>query len=210
MPSESPTTTLTATQTKLVLAALALFAKHGIESVSIRQIVRAAEQSNESAVHYHFGGKDALLAAVLEYIGSQLAPLQALAMAELEAIARERLPTVRETVAHGVMPFVTFYAQSPDGRKSLRFLSRLIWQSQEQDLQLLVAKLWPYYMRIEQYLVQALPDKPQAALRLHGILAASNLLHNLADTRMLRSQSTLGIGHLLNDRPDLLVEYFID
>jgi AcrR family transcriptional regulator len=210
MPPEPSPPLLTATQTKLVLAALGLFAKHGIASVTIRQIVRAAEQSNESAVHYHFGGKDELLAAIFDYIDSQLAPLQAKSLAELDTIALERLPTVKETVTQGIMPFVTFYAQSPIGPRSLRFLSRLLWQAQDQEMMLLVAKLWPYYARIEHFLVQALPDKPQDALRLHCILAAFNLLHNLADTRLLRSQSSLGISHLLNDRPDLLIEYFID
>ncbi|HET6788217.1 MAG TPA: helix-turn-helix domain-containing protein, partial [Aquabacterium sp.] len=55
------------TPTKLVEAALSLFARHGIEAVSIRQITLAAGQSNESAVHYHFRNKAGLIAAVLDY-----------------------------------------------------------------------------------------------------------------------------------------------
>ena len=46
-------------------AAEGLFAEHGYESVSIRAI-NAAAGVNPAAVHYHFGSKEALVAAILE------------------------------------------------------------------------------------------------------------------------------------------------
>ena len=42
-----------------------LFAEHGLDNVSIREIVRASGQSNLSAAHYHFGSRDALVGALL-------------------------------------------------------------------------------------------------------------------------------------------------
>jgi AcrR family transcriptional regulator len=54
------------TRDKLLDAAARLFAERGIESVSIAEIVREAGQRNASAVHYHFGGRDEILLAVLE------------------------------------------------------------------------------------------------------------------------------------------------
>jgi AcrR family transcriptional regulator len=55
----------TATRDKLLDAATALFAERGVADVSLAEIVRAAEQRNASAVHYHFGGKDQVLEAIL-------------------------------------------------------------------------------------------------------------------------------------------------
>ena len=59
MPDPSPT------RQRLLDAAARLYAERGIENVSIAEIVRAADQRNASAVHYHFGGRDDLLQALL-------------------------------------------------------------------------------------------------------------------------------------------------
>jgi AcrR family transcriptional regulator len=50
-----------------VLAAERLFAAHGLDGVSLRQIGAAAGNANNSAVQYHFGSKDQLVQAILEY-----------------------------------------------------------------------------------------------------------------------------------------------
>ena len=55
----------TATREKLLDAATALFAERGVADVSLAEIVRAADQRNASAVHYHFGGKDQMVEAIL-------------------------------------------------------------------------------------------------------------------------------------------------
>ncbi len=41
--------------------ALQLFAKHGVEGVSVRDILAAADQRSGGSLHYHFGGKDGLV-----------------------------------------------------------------------------------------------------------------------------------------------------
>ncbi len=50
----------------LLLAAERLFAEHGLEAVSMRQIVDAAGQANNYAVQHHFGDRDGLIRAILE------------------------------------------------------------------------------------------------------------------------------------------------
>jgi AcrR family transcriptional regulator len=54
------------TRDKLLDAAARLFAERGIDNVSIAEIVRAAGQRNSSALHYHFGSRDAVLVALFE------------------------------------------------------------------------------------------------------------------------------------------------
>lgn len=53
------------TKRDLVAAAERLFAGHGIEAPSLREITRDAGQRNTSALQYHFGDRNELLRAVL-------------------------------------------------------------------------------------------------------------------------------------------------
>jgi AcrR family transcriptional regulator len=55
----------TATDERVLEVAIRLFAEHGYNGTSIRQITRAAD-ANLGAVTYHFGGKRALYGAALE------------------------------------------------------------------------------------------------------------------------------------------------
>lgn len=55
-----------ATRGKLLDSALRLWAERGVEVVTLAEIQAAAGQRNASALHYHFGSRDGLLAAVFE------------------------------------------------------------------------------------------------------------------------------------------------
>ena len=57
---------------RIVLAAERLFAIHGIEGASLRQISIEAGFSNNSAVHYYFGSKEGLIAAIFRHRLPQL------------------------------------------------------------------------------------------------------------------------------------------
>jgi len=70
------------TKEQIVLAAEGLFAEHGIEGVSLRQIGAAAGNGNNSAVQYHFGTKERLVLAVFEYRLPRLRERRDLLLAE--------------------------------------------------------------------------------------------------------------------------------
>jgi AcrR family transcriptional regulator len=55
------------TKEQLVLTAERLFALHGVDGVSLRQISAEAGNANNSAVQYHFGSKEHLVQAIFEY-----------------------------------------------------------------------------------------------------------------------------------------------
>jgi AcrR family transcriptional regulator len=57
---------------RIVFAAERLFARHGIDGVSLRQISVEAGSSNNSAVHYHFGSKEGLIGAIFRHRLPQL------------------------------------------------------------------------------------------------------------------------------------------
>src|SRR5690349_4861042 len=43
-----------------------LFARDGVEQVALTRIVSSSGQKNRSALHYHFGSREAVVAAVLD------------------------------------------------------------------------------------------------------------------------------------------------
>nr|WP_308301378.1 SDR family NAD(P)-dependent oxidoreductase [Frankia sp. Mgl5] len=55
------------TKEQIVRAAERLFAAHGLDGISLRQIGAAAGNGNNSAVQYHFGSRDQLVQAIFEY-----------------------------------------------------------------------------------------------------------------------------------------------
>jgi AcrR family transcriptional regulator len=70
------------TKEQIVLVAERLFAEHGIEGVSLRQIGAEAGNGNNSAVQYHFGSKDKLVHAVFEHRLPRLRERRDLLLAE--------------------------------------------------------------------------------------------------------------------------------
>ena len=58
------------TRQRLLVAAVSVFAQKGYEAAGIREIARAA-QVNSAMVQYHFGGKDGLYRAALDFLFDQ-------------------------------------------------------------------------------------------------------------------------------------------
>jgi AcrR family transcriptional regulator len=61
-----PTSAQESSRDRLIAAAERLFAERGIDSVSLREILRESGVKHATAIQYHFGGKDGVVAAVLE------------------------------------------------------------------------------------------------------------------------------------------------
>jgi AcrR family transcriptional regulator len=113
------------TRLALIYAAERLFAEQGLQRTSLRQINQEAGQRNESAIHYHFGSREAVIAAILDLRTKPVneerlrmlnaardaaagAPLSSLALAEIFV-----LPLARSIVA------------APGGNHYARFLTQL-------------------------------------------------------------------------------------
>lgn len=103
-------------------AARTLFAERGVEGVSMREIGRAAGNRNTNAVQYHFGGRDALVAAVLRPHHDQVAARRA---ALLDAIDDDPTPTLRAVAGGLVRPSAAMLDDGP-GREYLRIVAELI------------------------------------------------------------------------------------
>lgn len=199
-----------ATRDNIIRAALTLFAKHGIDGVSLRQIVAAAGQSNPSAVHYHFQSKDGLLSAVVDHVNEQLQPLQRQAMDALFAAQAQGGLTVRELVSTAIMPFVTLYASSYEGRMAIRFLSRLTWQRDVVGQSRLFDSAWSYWRDVVVVLHALMPQQSIDVLMHRGVLVGCTLLHGLADMSILSRQTSFGLSDMFKEHPLVLLDHLCD
>lgn len=70
---------------QLKAAALRLFAEHGVDAVTVRQIAEAAGQKNHASVGYHFGSKEDLVRAVIVHGAKLIDELRNRMLDEMEA-----------------------------------------------------------------------------------------------------------------------------
>jgi AcrR family transcriptional regulator len=110
------------TRERLILAAEKLFAEKGIDAVSLRQINAAAGQKNASAAHYHFGSKEALIAAVYDYRIARVNARRLALMAALDAAPSR--PDLRALVAAVVTPMVEEIETARGGKNYIRFAAQ--------------------------------------------------------------------------------------
>jgi TetR/AcrR family transcriptional regulator, regulator of cefoperazone and chloramphenicol sensitivity len=110
------------TRESLIRAGERLFAAQGVDGAQTRDIVRAAGQANDSAVHYHFRSRRGLLLAIC---GKHVAAMEPPRLGWLAEVAGAggggELPTVVEAV---VAPTAA-RLHTEDGRDFLRIVAQL-------------------------------------------------------------------------------------
>src|ERR1700681_2652076 len=62
------------TKSQIKAAAQTLFARRGVDGVTVQEIVTAAGQRNNAALHYHFGSKEELIREMLDEIEARGGP----------------------------------------------------------------------------------------------------------------------------------------
>ena len=100
--SASSVTGELSTRTALLRAGERLFAELGIGPTSTRAILREAGQRNESALQYHFGGREGLVDALYAERGAQVGEERERMLAELDASGDTQ--DVRRLCAVAVLP----------------------------------------------------------------------------------------------------------
>lgn len=107
------------TRQSLIGAAETLFARHGIEGVSLNIITRAARQSNRNAIQYHFGGKNGLVQAIFDKHSPGIAQRRADLIDEMVAA---KLPTEVIVATAMVQPLIE-KLDDPDGGEAFIHIS---------------------------------------------------------------------------------------
>ena len=156
------------TKEQLVITAERLFAVHGIDSVSLRQICTEAGNANNSAVQYHFGTKDRLLQAIFEYRIPHLMARRNLLAAEASAGAK--YDDIRTALMVQFLPLVE--QAETEGSYYLGFVTQLNHQrAGDHPYWRLPADYRTNVERYRVHLHELLPNLPPA-LRWHRIQIA--------------------------------------
>src|SRR3954452_21436671 len=108
------------TSERIIVVAEQLYADHGLDAVSLRQIAEAAGQKNHAVVQYHFGTKEQLLRAIVHYRTEAAQDERRLALDALERDGRQY--DVRGLLDAAFVPLVR--SQPPDSNY-LRFVVAL-------------------------------------------------------------------------------------
>lgn len=111
------------TRLAIIEAAEQLFARHGVDGVSMRDVAAAAGQLNNSAVQYHFGGRDNLLLAVFRY---RMGDINQARRAHLTAIDQQgRGGEPRALFEAIILPIAEFIRTQGEDSHYARFLARV-------------------------------------------------------------------------------------
>lgn len=116
--------TKTTSRDELMREAERLFGTHGVEAVTLRDIVRAAGHRNESAVQYHFGSKSKLVDAVVAERLKHIEARRIVMMQRIEADGATR--DAARLMAAFVEPLADEVLNEPGGEDYIRFLAQAI------------------------------------------------------------------------------------
>ncbi len=126
--AQQPQTTLE----QLIVTAERLYAEHGIDAVSARQIAEAAGQKNSSAVNYHFGGKQQLLTAIIDYRVKPMARTRQMALGTLKAQGKQK--DLKALVTALVQPYAEQLLYPAEENHYVLLASQLCTRQQGIDL----------------------------------------------------------------------------
>lgn len=185
-----------ATRQQLIDAAARAFAEDGVYTASLVEITRQADQKNRGAVHYHFGGRDGLLVAVLEEHASFLAQREG----ELLEIARQRPASdVASVIEAVVRPAVELAETGERGRAYLAIVGQLV-EADQDTISPEVAAALQHTGGYEVYAVLAerIPPMDEALLNERFALVTAFILGSVA--RRARASAGPGRRQLSADR----------
>jgi AcrR family transcriptional regulator len=160
------------TRARLLDAAEQLFAERGLDAVSVRDITELAD-ANTAAIHYHFGSKQDLIAAILER--------RAAAMGQrreelLDRLDEQEVVELRDVVQAMVQPTAELVAEGTGGRNYVAFLAAL---GSHAELVALVIDVYdPYTERCLRTLAKVTPDLPDD-VRLQRFAVGKDLVNRL-------------------------------
>jgi len=152
---------MSATRERILDAAEELFAEHGIEATSLRAIVARAGV-NLAAIHYYFGSKSALLAAVIH---RRVGPVNQERLRQLEAYERRyrRVPLPKILDAF-FDPMIELLTDPAGGQRMLQLIGRLMTEPGYLAGEIVPQEFGPVRERFLAAFRKALPRVPEEEL----------------------------------------------
>src|SRR6266404_8484963 len=145
------------TKNQIKAAAQMLFAQRGVDGVTVQEIVNAAGQRNNAALHYHFGSKEELIRQMVVDGAAVLDRRRREMLDEIEA--RGGPKSIREVMLILIMPVIEL-GDDERWRGYIRFTSNL-QASDPRTLREALNHRWnASYVTCFDYLKQMLPLPP--------------------------------------------------
>jgi AcrR family transcriptional regulator len=161
---------------RLISAAERLFAERGIDGVSLREINQAAGQKNVSALHYHFGTKVDLLAAIWTHRVPEIEVRRRTMLEEIKGAGKTS--DLRLVLGAMVVPFAEQLDAGHNQRAYVRFVAQLYSHPSIREFDLSSAG-YRETLRLAQRLLSGRLPAKLAKQRL--ALMVGHFIHALAD-----------------------------
>lgn len=167
------------TKSRILDVAEQLFAKHGLEAVSVRDITQAAE-ANLGAINYHFGTKKQLIAAIFD---RRLIPINQERLDALDAAIRAaggKPPKLEDVLEAFIRPAVRFGMDPKLGGITFgKLMGRCLMEPNPELEGLLHIHFEPVARRFDAALMQAMPHLTRVEVFWRMHLTVGALHHSL-------------------------------
>lgn len=182
-----------------------LFAEHGYDGVTLRQIATMADV-DVALTNYHFGSKDRLFRAVFERRALILNQVRIDALEDCVADAAPNTPSLEAIIDAYLRPLGDIQASADDGWR--HYLSLVAWvnSSTEWGNELMSEYFNTYVKRFLDVLRQALPNADESAIQwgyqfMSGALtltfADTGRMDQLSDGRASSAETRTGYEHMI-------------
>lgn len=172
------------------------FAEQGIQGASLRALGQAAGQRNTGAIHYHFGDRDALVAAVLaRIVGALDEPPAEAHVRALQLPLDEAAPDpLMRVVRSAFLPTLTLPVRYDWGAAALKLLARILLGEAPAAARMFEEMLADGSAELVQQLHQHLPELPEAVLLERTEYAFVNVVFGMAAVPYLEINRRTGPG----------------
>ncbi len=176
------------TRDKLLHAGERLFAERGIGPVSMREINKAAGQRNTSAIHYHFGSKDALIQAIFEKRMREYNTRRLQLLDEVES--RGEADNLHAIVRASLHPIAESLSPPRQNLNYILFIGQVLNESSHHVRLAVTAPFSEGMKRTLEMIRKLLVDVPEAVLWERMVLTIQIIVHSLGQrARLLQSSS---------------------
>jgi len=185
------------TEQRIVDTAERLFAEQGVDAVSLRAVMAAAG-TNVASVHYHFGSKEALVAALVRRRSDVVAGRRAELLDALEAAGTVTARGLAEAFVRPVWEMAT-----GAGVHWVKLVSGIVGANHP-ALAVVAEGFTPQARRFMKLLPRAVPDLPAATVRFRLTQAMTLTFQVLGD--LPQTQSLLAISRVRLSRQQVFDE----
>lgn len=184
--SEQPPERSHETRKRLILAAEKLFGEEGIGAVSMRRINSAARQKNVSALHYHFGSREAIVQAIFDYRMAAGAQRRQVLIDRLFAEGRQG--DLRSLIHVAIWPLVEQMMSAAQPNYFVRFLAQAHRVPQFDTWSVVRHRSRRSIVTSYLMIVRLIDDLPRAIVHARTIMGLRHAIYVLADLDLVIEQ----------------------